>query len=253
MSHITADVDSGYPDYDWYDSELEYWQEQLRAQGINISDEVHKGHSGKEYRQPAVSFSGFYSQGDGLAFDCSVSWSEFFAVNPSFAEQLPEWFLLLSANPDIVEVSSTRNSRGNTMRIDVDYRLEQEAADGCVANGFFAGVPTDELPLVFRDLEEWMDQYLDHVASDMYQSLQDLYESECEYIKEQGCEDIREQYATEIQAALSILPSVFASRTAAVTALYESGLEIDFEDLETLGYIVFWCGRWMKREEVCYG
>lgn len=46
-----------YPEYDWYDFEFEYWKEKLEELGYNDAN---------------ISFSGFWSQGDGASFTAKL-------------------------------------------------------------------------------------------------------------------------------------------------------------------------------------
>lgn len=247
MSSITEDLDSLYPDYGWWDSDMEFFVDDLRTKGVKIGTETRSGIKGKTFVEPAISFSGFCSQGDGLAFDCTIDWTVFFQANPEFAEQMPHWYLLLVANPFMVEVKSTRHNRGNAMRVDVEYNSYYEDDHGAVTAGFFAGVQTEDLPLTDASLETYMTEYLEGEASRMYCELESAHDSECEYMRDQRKEELKEQYADEISAALAVLPDVF--NKAEAVALLDG--EVDFADLDELGYIVHWCGRWMKKEVRC--
>ena len=59
-------------DYEWWESEYEYFVGQMEEFGVHIDQRVWTnsyGHSGSE---PKINFSGFYSQGDGASFEASV-------------------------------------------------------------------------------------------------------------------------------------------------------------------------------------
>jgi hypothetical protein len=250
MSSITKDLDSLYPDYQWWESDMDFFVSDLEAKGVKIGTDSRTGRLGKEIVEPAISFSGFCSQGDGLAFDCTIDWTVFFHAHPEFAEQMPHWYLLLVANPFMVEVNSIRHSRGNSMSVNVGYNAYYEDDHGAVTDGFFAGVQTDELPMTESSLETYMYEYLDGEASRMYRELESTYDSECEYMRDQRKEELKEQYADNISAAMSALPDVF-TRTHAEECLDAVEGVVDFADLDELGYVVRWLGTWMKKEVRC--
>jgi len=250
MSSITKDLDSLYPDYDWWDSDMEFFVNDLEAKGVKIGTDTRTGRLGKTYSEPAISFSGFCSQGDGLAFDCTIDWATFFQANPEFAEQMPHWYLLLVANPFMVEVNSTRHNRGNCMTVNVEYNAYYDDDNGAVTDGFFAGVQTDELPMTDASLETYMTEHLEGEASRMYRELENTHDSECEFMRDQRKEELREQYADNISAAMRILPDVF-TRTEAEERLDAVEGDVDFADLDELGFVVHWLGRWMKKEVRC--
>lgn len=56
-------------DYDWWDYTYDYAIEQAALLGITISTKPVRLMSGKTREDPAIYFSGFWSQGDGSCFD----------------------------------------------------------------------------------------------------------------------------------------------------------------------------------------
>ena len=75
-----VDLDGGYPDHDWYTDMLEWFAEDAKTRGIDIPYESARRQVKGEVAcyVPTISFSGFYSQGDGLAFNCTINWPVFF-------------------------------------------------------------------------------------------------------------------------------------------------------------------------------
>ena len=243
MSILTKDIGNNcYPDWDWYTEELAFYVEDAKTRGIEIGEErsSRQPTNGMYVRyEPAISFSGFYSQGDGLAFDADINWPVFFEANPSFRVEAPEWFLLLVSNPSYViggVTRSGRNSTGMSIAIDTDY-------NDVVECGYFAGVRVEAeeggLPeLYLEPLEEAVLSICRDEATKMYHGLEEVYESECEYMREQQVETIKEEYEELIKAVLLLLPEGLFTRADVADAIDENyEYEIDFEDLDNLGLI----------------
>ena len=247
MSALTRHLDSIYPEYDWWGSDLDFFVDDLATRGIMIGTEQHRYPSGKIMNSPAISFSGFSSQGDGLAFDCDIDWAVFCETHPDMAEQITEWWLLLSTNPSVILAGTRRHSRGNSMSFTMDY----EAYEDTVEHGFFAGMDVEELPVVDAALDTYMTGALEDEADEMYCSLERQYDSECEYLREQEIETIKADCAEELAAAMHALPDV-VSRRAADEILGEF-TDIDFTDLEELGLYVWFGKCYLKKEIVCTG
>lgn len=247
MSDLTSSLGESYPEYDWWDGDLDYYAEELRLRGINITNEHHRYPSGKVIESPAISFSGFSSQGDGLAFDCSIDWEVFCQTHPLMAEELTEWWLLLSTNPDLIIACTRRHSRGNLMSFDMDYSAEYDV----VQHGFFAGMDVSDLPVVDAQLYNWMTRVLEDEADDMYRLLEKTYDAECEYLREQEIEAIKEEHAETLAEAMRALPDVVTRREA--DEILSGFTEIDFSDLEELGLYTFFGRCYLKKEIVCGG
>lgn len=237
MSQLTKGIDNLYPDDSyWYDNEFEYFVSDLKTRGINIVEEIRgKRKDGMNITAPAISFSGFCSQGDGLAFDCNISWPEFFRANPSFVEALPVWFLLLVSNPYYFNAGTRRLSRGNTMSAFV----EDDYPD-VVDHGYFAGTEIESLPdldALVLALEKYVLDVCESEADKMYKALEAAYEAECEYMREQALESIKETEAERLREVLLLLPAA-GQRGDFVRALDEADIcDVDFEDLEVLGLV----------------
>lgn len=228
MAQLTNRLGEAYPDWDWFDSDFYYFVEYLKARGIVVEKETHKTST-----SPAISFSGFWSQGDGLAFDCDIDWPVFCATHPDMLDALPVWYLLLCCNPAYVSAGSKRDSRGNTMSVGVDHN----DVDDLIEHGFFAGQSVDEVVLnsTDRELEEYLKDVLEAEASGMYKSLEKTYEAECEYLKEQEIASLREEHDELLVKALALLPETFTRREA--IGLLDDADDLDFEDLDVLGLI----------------
>lgn len=242
MSALTEGVDNCADDWD-ADYDLEYFVEDAATRGIDICQDSRTTSKGKHYNVPAISYSGFWSQGDGLAFDCKINWPVFFEAHPDFKEALPEWYLLLVANPSFVFGGTKRHGRdSNCMEIAIDTDT-----DDVVERGFFAGHDMNELLESIDGLMPLEDYVLDACkseASDMYESLESSYEHECEYQKEQYLETIIEENAellARFLARVLLLRGATFELKWVNELLYdvedEDGDEIDAEDLELLGLI----------------
>lgn len=116
-------------------------------------------------------------------------------------------------------------------------RVEDDYPD-VVEHGYFAGTEMESLPeLRFGELEAYIYDVCAAEADKMYKSLEQSYEEECEYMREQAIENIKESEAERLQEVLLLLPSE-ANKSTFEEALDEAGVEdIDFEDLEVLGFV----------------
>lgn len=236
MAQLTRHIDDGADDW-WYEDELEYFVSEAKTRGIEIDmepDRVTKDK--KQLYRPAISFSGFYSQGDGLAFDADINWPVFFEANPSFKTEETAWYLLLVSNPSYVTggVERTgRNSNCFTGNLECDY-------PDVVEHGYFAGVDmessVDGMPEFYlKTLEDYVLDVCQDEATQMYRSLENSYEEECRYQKDQRIEMILEENEELLACAMAELlleGDVFDTRT-----VYLEAEGVDFEDLENLGLI----------------
>jgi len=164
MSILTGEFDSICPEYDWASDTIEEFVNELEAKGIDI-ERVKPSKRG--YCAPDIHWSGFDSQGDGLAFSSRIRWEKFIEHHPDMKEQLPQWYLLLVANPDYVYGGTSTNGRGTNMTTSLDV----DSAD-VVESGFFAGVPIEEVPVDITDLEEYVQEVCEEEANRMYEGLE---------------------------------------------------------------------------------
>ena len=236
MSILTRGFDEIYPEYDWCSDTLEEFAEELEAKGIDID----RGKPNKRgYCAPEITWSGFSSQGDGLAFDSRIRWEKFIEHHPDMKEKLPQWYLLLVANPDYVYGgTSTRNRRCNSMTTSLDV-----AATDIVEEGFFAGVPIEEVPVDITDLEEYVQEVCEEEADRMYKGLEEEYEWLVESEKEHAVEYYLEENRAVLQLCIGKLLLLGDSFTrpaclAVIDEMQEDGEEtFDWDDLYALGLI----------------
>lgn len=208
MARITKELDEQHPDHDWSGYEIDYLVEQAALKGIVIGTENERGRE-KCYTRPAVSWSGFWSQGDGLAFDATINWPVFFEAHPDFKEKELNWYLLLVSNPDYFTAGVHRYNSGNTM--------DAESDDKCydiVEHGFFAGLEMEAgegqmPPLDGQALEKYVLEACQDEAIDMYKSLEKTYEIECEFMKDQEIERLIEEHTDDLKELLLSLPAEF--------------------------------------------
>lgn len=231
MALITRDLDeNSYPDWDWWEDEIDYLVEQAATRGIDIGTDTVRSR-GKTLAQPAVSFSGFYSQGDGLAFDATINWPIFFEAHSDFKEKHINWFLLLVSNPDYFDVGVHRyNGRSNNMWAE----LENNYPD-IIECGFFAGLEMEanegQMPLLDGSaLERYILEACEEEAADMYRALEAVYEAEREYTNKCRVEILLEEHQEQLKELLWCLPAEFS--LAAIE--HET---IDWDDLDTLGLV----------------
>lgn len=236
MANLGEQLECCYPDWEWYEDSLDYYVEDLKAKGIEIDEEkAGTRRDGKAILKPAISFSGFCSQGDGLAFDCRINWPVFFEAHPSFKGQMPEWYLLLSANPDYFDVGTRRHGRDSNC---MSAWSEEDFPD-VVENGFFAGMEMfGEVPeLSTTDLEDWILDVCQYEAHKMYKGLEEEYDQCCESEKERRCEEFVEENRDVLARCVAalMLEDEIRNNTSCVGEASEG--EISFSDLNELGLV----------------
>ena len=230
MSSLTKHIDEGGPDWDWAEIALTPLIEEVRTRGIDITP------GRKITHDQGVSFSGFWSQGDGVAFDASINWSVFLEENPRLKLELPEWYLVLSANPDFICGGVRRNNgRSNLLTVDLDIN-----GDTLIENGFFAGMDYESIPqLNFSELERVVAVICKGEAQQMYQSLENTYEGLCDECRAQRIEDILEVEREQLEkclARLLFLGAVFTYEQEC-DAMDFGDNWIDAYDLNVLGLV----------------
>ena len=221
MAQLTKNIGNQAPDYSyWYEGEIEYFVEDLKLRGIIIFGEQRgRRRDGTAIMEPAISFSGFWSQGDGLAFDCKISWPEFIETHPEFAMTLPAWWLLLSLNPDYFTAGTQRHNRSNTMSVEVCDNYPD-----VVEHGYFAGTEMESLPeLRVHDLEDYIKGVCEAEAHKMYKSLEETYEAECEYIREQEIESVKENEAEQLGSTCKSCAPTSETQRASLTTSSSTG------------------------------
>ena len=235
MSNLTYNLDEDcYPDWDWSADSLLAYQEMYGEYGILINDDHHKNRHSKHYSTPAISFSGFHSQGDGLAFDAVIQWVPFFEKHSSLKTEYLNWYLLLSANPDYVFGGTKRSNRSNNMTVDISIEAPE-----VIENGFFAGMRCDleELGCDWRALEEMVKDICESAADRMYRELEEEYESICEGMKQDRIDAIIEENQVHLAPMLETV-DVLGTFTKAQANQIWADDEADFSDMVELDLVV---------------
>jgi len=210
----------------WYEDVLEVLADEAREKGIEIQTD--------RRNKPEISFSGFWSQGDGLAFDADVDWVKFFEAHPKIKEEHVDWYMLLSANPMDLGYSWRRHGRNSNSLIG-GLEGGWGFGDDLVEYGFFTGERWDNV-LENRDEKSFDADMLsagEDEAHRMYKALEDEYEFQLEQERERLKEDLIEEYIDAIRAALHPLAtSGYFGREAV-----ESDV-VDFRDMDELDLVV---------------
>ena len=145
------------PDYDWWDCTYENFIEDCGKLGVRVD---------------SITFSGFYSQGDGAAFAGRVyvyEWME----NKGYDVTHPAAYLACRDDGSYVSLTT---GRGNNMR--ASYTGESYT----VASGIFAGLDDDTwCSLVIEqveslNVEEEVLSFCEDLAQELYTNLRDEYE-----------------------------------------------------------------------------
>lgn len=232
MSMLTKGFDSIYLAYDWASYSLEEFVKELEAKGIDI-ERCKPNKNG--YCAPDIVWSGFGSQGDGLAFSSRIRWEKFIEHHPDMKEQIPQWYLLLVANPDYVYGGTSTNMRGTNMTTALDVESTY-----IVESGFFAGVPIAEVPIYIPDLQEYVQEVCEEEANRVYKRLEEehdwLVESEKERAIEYCLEENREMIQLCIGKLLLLGDSFTRPECLSVIDEVQEGVDetFDWDDLYEL-------------------
>jgi hypothetical protein len=166
--HREINVDSDW----WYECVYEWFEEKCHEQGVNIlTTNRHMG-NGKSKVDRDISWSGFWSQGDGAAFSGSVVDLEKAVVD--FANRYPITYKY------VVELNGYfkywwKVGRGNNITEgdldteDITYYVEDEHP--------FAEVWQEELNKELEQLEPELSELADDLCGLLYKSLRDEYEA----------------------------------------------------------------------------
>ena len=233
MALITKGLDEVQVFDFWYEDVLEVLADEAREKGIEIQTD-RKG-------KPEISFSGFWSQGDGLAFDADVDWIKFFEAHPKIKEEHVDWYMLLSANPNDVGYAWRRHSRYSNS-LTGELETVWGYTDERVEHGFFAGELWDDVleNLDEKSFDAAMLSAGEDEAHRMYKALEDEYEFQLEQERERLKEDLIEEHIDAIRAALQPLAtSGYFGREAV-----ESDV-VDFRDMDELDLVVRCGSGWL--------
>ena len=199
---------------------VDYWEADLEY-AVGLATD-----RGFKLTEKDIGYSGFWSQGDGLAFSSRIDWDKFLAYHKTFAEELPVWYLIITANASDVRVRTILDSRHNGATVDI----ELDFAHDIIESGLLAGECVDDIGLSWKELEDFIESAHNDVAHDMYKSLQDDYEY-CEQAQREGIkEEILEEFREELTEFLNklVLPCTWAEVKDALEG------DIDHEDISEL-------------------
>lgn len=170
-------------DYEWWDYIDESFKEKCKALGISVDD---------------ITFSGFYSQGDGAAFCGSVDVSAYMEQH-NLTESYPALYLAVKDDGSYVRISTSH--RGH-MRSDGS----NECANQTAPSGVFSDLPQEDWEeLVDAQaneacLEDGVLEWCNELASELYCDLENEYEhltSKESFIDSCECNEITFEIETE--------------------------------------------------------
>lgn len=167
---------TGYAtEWEWWDFIYDNFKADCALKGVRVDD---------------ITFSGFWSHGDGAAFAGKVyvyEWMEIMKLD----EQYPAAYLACKSDGTFV---SLEIGRGNNMRANMEDHLFDSESEGV-----FAGLDAGEwLALVDEQIDAMSVEseiltYCEGLASDLYKSLRDEYDhltSEESFIESCECNEI---------------------------------------------------------------
>lgn len=161
----------GALDYDWWDSTYEHASHIAALFGLDINMKPVKLMSGKTRMDPAIYFSGFYSQGDGACFEGTYEYKA--DAIAAVAKHMPKDETLARIVSDLMDAQAANGNqlsarvrhRGHYFHMDIDV-----FCDGDDANDDASEAIAEAL----RDFANWI-----------YRTL----ESEYEYLMSDECVD----------------------------------------------------------------
>jgi len=174
---------------EWYDCTYENWKEKLKEMG---------------FENPVISFSGFWSQGDGACFDCTEFGLEKLATkleyNPVEAE------LLKIMEPEIcIESYDNHYCHAKTRHVNVQWRSCCWTIARKIAKANPNELPlfiSDEMPEEDRELLETRLKHPKAGVSDP-DDLQKKFEEALEELRIDLCQDIYKTLETEYDFLIS--------------------------------------------------
>lgn len=160
-------------DHDWYDSVYEDFQRIADILGIRLKTRTTRLVGGRTREEPCIWFTGFWSQGDGAAWECSYSYRKSAAADlRAYAPQDQTLHRIAEAlqavqRQNFYQLRAEVTHRGNyyhafTMAISVT----RDSSAAVEITGDAEAMITDAL----RDLANWLyrqlEQEYDHLTSD---------------------------------------------------------------------------------------
>jgi len=169
-------------DYDWWDGVYEYFKETCDGLGIRVDH---------------ITFSGFWSQGDGAAFDGRVDLTKFMEDTGRHIEH-PALYLAVKDDGSRFVVYATR---GNNMAVDAYTNFANQTAPSGIFEGLDQEAWSELVDAQEEDaqLEDAALKYCQELAGGLYRDLEIAYEdltSEASFIEFCACNEIT--FETEI-------------------------------------------------------
>jgi len=169
-------------DYDWWDDVYEYFKETCDGLGIRVDQ---------------ITFSGFWSQGDGAAFDGRVDLTKFMEHKGLHIEH-PALYLAVKDDGSyfIVRCSRTNDMRGGEYECYVNQTAPSGIFEGLDQEAWEELVDAQEED---AQLEDAALEYCQELAGGLYRDLKIAYEdrtSEASFIEFCACNEIT--FETEI-------------------------------------------------------
>lgn len=160
----------GYLHHEWWDGVYEDAVNMAEILGIEISETRHTPHKGKPYYSTDISFSGFYSQGDGASFEGS------YAYKPDAAEKITN---AASQDKELLRIATALSVLNITQRllggepiechITTSGRYSHSGGMEITYDGDLDDIEKDLLQLM-RDFADWiykrLDEEYDYLMSD---------------------------------------------------------------------------------------
>ena len=187
-------------DIDWWDGAYEDFIEECKGQGITVDERARS-------RQPAIYFSGFWSQGDGACFEGQVEdWPKFLAAfgRPELATMYQKFDerLTLSWQHSGHYYHENCTSFSSCLVVSNPYDEETEPLQhDAWALAYKDGAIFDELEEDFTEFVRWRMRDLYHDLEEEYDHLTSD-ETVVEYLLEHCDELLVEEPETEAEAEL---------------------------------------------------
>jgi len=145
----------------WSEFVLEMWADKLETFGYDVK-EMKTNRKGHQYEAINISYSGFWSQGDGSSFTGEIDVDKWISINDIAGKYRRIQKLIQSGDIDIQQSKITRNGchyvheRSTTVNIDWITRKDTPNIDGLM-DKLVQAIEGDHISLnreIYRDLEK---------------------------------------------------------------------------------------------------
>jgi len=160
-------------DYDWWDDVYADFVMDMQAIGIQVDTRTVRTHKGRTYEEPNISFSGFWSQGDGAAFAGRMYYADI-AARMEKKPEMKEMQARYTADLDCHMGWHVRSN--NSMSFDYGYDLPEPDDDAPALRQIAQRQVRDEFDKVMEVFMKELEEEVKGHANQLYKNLEKEYE-----------------------------------------------------------------------------